>query len=62
MKRVPGDRPCTCRHLKKDHVEIRFTGSKPALLYCRICGDKPPNWCYNYTEIGNLEYLEWLNQ
>lgn len=49
--------PCICGCFSKDHVAA---GKEPTIYYCRNCGQKPPFWCYNYTPISNLEYLEWL--
>lgn len=47
-------RPCKCGHEYKKHIWVN-----DLTLYCDIC-PLTYGWCYNYTPIGNLEYLEYL--
>jgi hypothetical protein len=56
------DRPCVCGCSFEDHAKLSFKDPKPAIYYCSNCGSKPPSWCYNFTPIGNLEYLEWKDK
>ena len=51
-------RPCECGCSYEDHVKQEFYDNRPLIMYCRNCGAKPPSWCYNYSEIDNLKYLE----
>jgi len=53
-------RPCICGCIFANHAEIKFRDNKPSIFYCQDCTQKPPFWCYNYTPLSNLEYLEWL--
>jgi hypothetical protein len=53
-------RPCECGCRYEDHVNLALIYERWAALYCEKCGQTPDKWCYNYREIGNLEYLEWL--
>ena len=55
-------RPCECGCSYNDHTNLILQKDpevKSVVLYCKNC-DKHDTWCYNYREIGNLEYLEWL--
>lgn len=52
------DWPCICGCTFDNHAKLSFEGSKTAIHYCRDCM-RPPSWCYSYTPIDNLSYLEW---
>lgn len=54
-------RPCICGCTFDDHAKIEFKDGKATIYYCRECPSQDTKrWCYSYTPIGNLEYMEWL--
>lgn len=52
--------PCNCYHVKGDHKIVAMFSYDQKILWCRYSeiGQCP---CDRYTEMDNLEYLEWIS-
>lgn len=56
------NRPCTCGCTFKRHTKVNFAGSEASIYYCKTCDRRYGSWCYTYTPIDNLKYLELLEK